>query len=227
MLTDVTAVRTYFAKLGLEQEIADIYLALYTNGPQHIAALSRSSGVERTRIYRLIDRLLESNLVEVDSTQARGIIKAAPISNLRILINQRAEELKNLTDELELMEQVLSRNSLSEGHTRVQIFPGTEGLRQMLRNELAAEEVVGFSHGDLDEVIGKKFIEHFDQEVKKRRITRRLHTSENLTYSCHLYGNIAAFLYTQDEVYGVEIHDKNVANSLRYSVTSTSRQNAT
>ncbi|HSD56434.1 MAG TPA: helix-turn-helix domain-containing protein, partial [Candidatus Saccharimonadales bacterium] len=115
MSMDASAVRVYFAKLGLEQEIADIYMALYAHGPQHIAALSRLSGVERTRIYRLIDTLLESNLIEVDSSHTRGIIKAAPISNLRILINRRNEELKNLTDELELLEQVMARNSLSYG----------------------------------------------------------------------------------------------------------------
>jgi sugar-specific transcriptional regulator TrmB len=226
MLTDVTAVRTYFAKLGLEQEIADIYLALYTHGPQHIASLSRLSGVERTRIYRLIDKLLESNLVEVDAGQTRGTIKAAPISNLRILINQRAEQLKNLTDELELMEQVLSRNSLSLGRTRVQIFPGPEGLRQMLQNELNATEVVGFTHEDLERVIGKKFLDNFEQELKKRRITRRLDDSDQI-YSCHVYGQTAAFFYTQDEIYGLEIRDSSVVNSLRYSVISTSRQKAT
>lgn len=146
MLTDVRAVRTYFAKLGLDQEIADIYLALYTHGPQTISSLSRTSGIERTRIYRLIDQLLDSNLVELEAQGKRGIIKAAPISNLRILINQREQELKNLTDELELMEQVLSRNSLSYGHTRVQVFPGPEGLKQMRASESQAKNVTKYTY---------------------------------------------------------------------------------
>lgn len=141
MSANVRMVRTYFAKLGLEQEIADIYLALYTHGPQTISALSRTSGIERTRIYRLIDQLLDSNLVELESQGKRGVIKAAPVSNLRIFINQREQELKNLTDELELIEQVLSRNSLSYSHTRVQFFPGTEGLAQMRTNEPDSKNV--------------------------------------------------------------------------------------
>jgi len=217
MLTDVSAVRTYFAKLGLDQEVADIYLALYSHGPQHIAALSRLSGVERTRIYRLIDTLLESNLIEVDSSQTRGIIKAAPISNLRILINQRAEELKNLTDELELMEQVLSRNSLSHGHTRLQMFPGAEGLRQMMLRELRADtEVAGYTHPDLSTALGNKFEDDLSDDQKKRLEASRRLSDRGLGHSCHIYGDVVAYFYTEgQEAYGFEIHDSHVAASLR------------
>ena len=89
MAMDTGAIRTYFAKLGLEAEIADIYLALHTYGPQSISQLSRNSRVERTRIYRLIDQLMDSNLIEVESPQKRGIIKAAPIANLHILLPKK------------------------------------------------------------------------------------------------------------------------------------------
>src|SRR5687767_2632205 len=128
MIMDTAAVRTYFAKLGLEAEIADLYLALYAHGPQTISELSRNSRVERTRIYRLIDKLLESNLVEVESQYKRGIIKAAPIANLHILIAKKEQELKSLQDELGLIEQVLARNSLSSPATRVQFYHGPEGV---------------------------------------------------------------------------------------------------
>ncbi|MEK7153681.1 MAG: helix-turn-helix domain-containing protein, partial [Patescibacteria group bacterium] len=108
MLTDDLAIRTYFGKLGLEPEIADIYLALHANGSQTISELSRTSGVERTRIYRLLDKLMDTNLIEVESHYKRGIIKPAPIANLNILISKREQELKSLQDELELIEQVLA-----------------------------------------------------------------------------------------------------------------------
>jgi predicted transcriptional regulator len=138
MKQDVAAVRTYFAKLGLAQEIADIYLALYSSGPQTISELSRTSGVERTRVYRLLDTLMERNLIEVESRYKRGVIKAAPVANLNILISKREEELKNLQDELSLIEQVLTRNSLSSPATRVQFYSGPEGAKQMFWNQTKA-----------------------------------------------------------------------------------------
>lgn len=175
MLKHVDTIRTYFTKLGLETEIADIYLALYTHGPQTISQLSRTSKVERTRIYRLIDSLLASNLVEVESQYKRGIIKAAPVSNLRMLITAKEQELKNLLDELGLIEQVLSRNSLSNPATRVQFYNGPEGIRQMKWSELDAKtEVLGYNYRSLEEATGKKFMERWADEFEARGLTQQL-----------------------------------------------------
>jgi sugar-specific transcriptional regulator TrmB len=142
MLTDTTAIRSYFKKLGFEPEIADIYLALHAHGPQTISELSRNARVERTRIYRLIDKLLESNLIEVETRYKRGLMRAAPIANLHILISQKEQELKGLQDELELIEQVLARNSLSNPATRVQFYQGPAGIRQMQWNLFRAKRTV-------------------------------------------------------------------------------------
>lgn len=184
MLTDSSAVRSYFAKLGLEPEIADIYLALHSFGPQTISELSRNAKVERTRIYRLIDKLLESNLIEVETHYRRGIIKAAPIANLHILISQREQELKSLQDELELIQQVLARNSLSSPATRVQFYQGREGIRQMLWNELNAKsEIVGYNYRILEEGTGKKFMQNWTEEFEKRGLTCRLITGDDFATS--------------------------------------------
>lgn len=217
MLTDTAAVRTYFAKLGLGQEIADLYLSLYAHGPQTISKLSRTSGVERTRIYRLIDTLLDSNLIELDAQQKRGVIKAAPISNLRILINQRQQELKNLTDELELMEQVLSRNSLSYADTRVQFFPGPEGLRQMLHHELSAKSITGYQHNGLEAAVTPRFLAEYHQKLKDQQIVAHLSPTTN-DHSCHIYGTVIAYFFTGSDTYGFELHNAQIANKERKTI---------
>jgi sugar-specific transcriptional regulator TrmB len=178
------AIRTYFAKLGLAVEIADIYLALHAHGPQTISELARAAHVERTRIYRLIDALMNSNLVEVESQYKRGVIKAAPISNLRILINQKEEELRNLQDELGLIEQVLARNSLSSPSTRVQFYKGAEGVRQMLWNQLRSKgELVGYSYRILDEATGRKFMEKYAAAFEERKLSVRLLVGDDFVQS--------------------------------------------
>ena len=165
MLTDTTAVRTYFTKLGFEPEIADLYLALYAHGPQTISELSRTSKVERTRIYRLLDTLMESNLVEVESHYKRGIIKAAPISNLHILIAEKQQEVKSLEQELGLIEQVLSKNSLSNPVSRVQFYRGPEGYKQMFWNESKAKsEVLCVVHSIAQPKVNKVFFERWVEQ---------------------------------------------------------------
>jgi sugar-specific transcriptional regulator TrmB len=206
MLTDTAAIRTYFAKLGLDKEIADIYLALHANGPQTISELSRSARVERTRIYRLIDKLLASNLIEVESHYKRGIIKAAPIANLHILIGQKEQELKSLQDELGLIEQVLARNSLSSPATRVQFYHGREGIRQMLWNELNAKsEIVGYNYRILEEGTGKKFMERWTEEFERRKLKCRLITSDDFAESWD-EGLGASGEGTGDRVEGITYH---------------------
>lgn len=162
MLTDVTAVRAYFVKLGFETEIADIYLALHTHGPQTISELSRNAKVERTRIYRLIDKLMESNLIEVESHYKRGVLKPAPITNLHILIAQKEQELKSLQGELELIEQVLARNSLSSPATRVQFYHGPEGVRQMQWNLFRAKkDILSIMHRPMQDITGEAFFKRW------------------------------------------------------------------
>lgn len=184
MLTDTTAVRAYFAKLGLETEIADLYLALHSHGPQTISELSRNSKVERTRIYRLIDKLLEANLIEVESHHKRGVIKAAPIANLHILINQKEQELKGLQDELELIQQVLATNSLSSPATRVQFYRGAEGIRQMRWNELRAKaEILGYVHRIFDEGSGRAFMERWVNEFEAKELHKKVLFNEDFITS--------------------------------------------
>ena len=174
MLADVATIQNYFAKLGLEPEIAKIYIALHTYGPQSISELSRNSKVERTRIYRLIDKLLDSNLVEVETHYKRGIIKAAPIANLQILINQKEQELKSLQDELELIQRVLARNSLSSPATRVQFYSGAEGAKQMFWNETKAQtEVLCILYENMQIKTNKVFFERWAAACNQNQIRFR------------------------------------------------------
>jgi hypothetical protein len=213
MLTDTSAIRTYFAKLGLEQEIADIYLALHANGPQTMSELSRSSKIERTRIYRLVDKLLESNLIEVDAQHKRGVIKAAPIANLSILIQQKELELRSLRDDLELIQQVLARNSLSSPAARVQFFYGPEGIRQKLWNELDAKSVVvGYHHPHTDDIPGKQFMAKWTSELKERNAKRQIADDDSKDHSCHTYDDVVAYyLWKDGEAYGIELRNTEIA----------------
>lgn len=165
MIPDKAIIRSYFAKLDLEPEIADLYLALCAHGPQTISELSRSSTVERTRIYRLIDQLIDSHLIEVESHYKRGVLKAAPIANLHILISRREQELQGLQDELQLIEQVLSQQaSLSSPATRVQFYQGSEGVKQMFWNETRAKagsDICGILHENMPLKTDSRFFERW------------------------------------------------------------------
>lgn len=135
MSSDSNLVHTYFAKLGFEPEIADIYLALQAYGPQSVMQLARNAKVERTRLYRVIDLLAEANLVEIEVHYKRRIYKAAPIANVQILLSKREQELKDLQDGFENLQRHVEHTSLDSPSTRVQFYKGSDGLKQMFWNE--------------------------------------------------------------------------------------------
>lgn len=128
-------IRAYFFKLGLSSEIADIYLALYAYGDQTISELARHSGIERTRIYRLMDELQAANLIEVEVKYKRKILRAAPVANLQILLSKKEQELHDLHKGLADLESTLSSGYRRDHATRVQAYQGTEGLKQMYWNQ--------------------------------------------------------------------------------------------
>lgn len=245
MATDVRAIRTYFSKLGLDNEIADIYLALHSYGPQSISQLSRNARVERTRIYRLIDQLMDSNLIEVESHNTRGIIKAAPIANLHILIAQKEQELKSLQDELSLIEQVLARNSLSSPIGRVQVYEGAEATKQIWHNVAAATtEVLAILYKDLSEAMDADFHRRWVESVNQHEIRFRIIYDEGLhrtpqmptdtvyprtweprhvakdtfpvTHTSIIYNDvIASFFWQGNQVFGMEVYNSEAANAQR------------
>jgi sugar-specific transcriptional regulator TrmB len=192
MKPDRALIQKYFSKLGLDADIADMYLALYEFGPQSISELSRNSGVERTRVYRLIDQLLESNLVEVESQYKRGVLKTAPIANLNILISRKEQELQGLQDELELIQQVLARNSLSSPASHVQFYYGSEGVKQMFWNETRSKtEVLGILYENMQIKTNSRFFERWvrkcnEDEIRFRGIiSETFQASQDAWYSQH------------------------------------------
>lgn len=166
--------RAYFAKLNLEPQVADIYLALHSNGPQTISELSRRSGVERTRIYRTIETMATLNLIEVETQYKRRIIHPAPVNNLNIVLSKKEEELRSLQKELGHIQQLLQDQAGQAHTTSVRFFKGSEGLKQLFWNQLQAttpnlsilyENAQGRTKG--------AFFERWANECNKRKLVFR------------------------------------------------------
>jgi len=140
METDLTAIRTYFSKLGLLPEIADIYLALHAYGPQNISELARHSGIERTRIYRIIEQIKSTHLVEVETHYKRSVFKAAPIMNLQILLSKKEQQVNELQQELKKIHEVMNPLAERSATTKVQFYKGIDGVKQMFWNQTRAKD---------------------------------------------------------------------------------------
>ncbi len=182
------SIRDYFHRLGLEAEVADIYFSLYTLGPQTISALARSTSVERTRIYRLLDTLQKNALVEIEERHKSKLLKAVPLSNLHILFSNKEQELLQLQKELPRVEQILEQNVAASSGTKVQFYHGSDGAKQMLWNETNAKsEVVAILHDNIQIMSAEKFFERWVARANERNLHFRGVVSDNFIQSQQIW----------------------------------------
>lgn len=164
----------YFAKIGLDREIADLYLALQTYGPQNLLQLARNSRVERTRIYRLIDTLIDYQLVEIEEHYKRKVYKAAPIGNLQMVLAKRDQEVRDLQQELLQFQRAFEVESEHSPLTHVQFYHGAEGVKQMFWNQTKSDnEILTILYENIQSKTNSAFFERWVERFNERNIHSR------------------------------------------------------
>lgn len=178
--SDLHTIRDYFSKLGLSSEIADIYATLHGYGQQTISELARHSGIERTRIYRLIDELRASNLVEIETRYKRSVFTAAPITNLHVLLARQEQELSELRNELQDLQQIFPINSLQSPASKVQAYRGTEGLKQMFWNQTRSKsDCSSILYESMQVLTQRTYFERWAKAICERKIKSRSIVGDN------------------------------------------------
>ena len=174
MSSDISPMHEYFAKIGLEPEIAEIYLALQAYGPQSLLQLARNSKVERTRLYRLLDTLSEHQLIEIEELYKRKSYKAAPISNLQILLTKREQEIRDLQKELIDLQQTYQTSALHSPLTHVQFYRGIDGVKQMFWNQTRAKgECLSILYANMQSKSNLAFFERWVERCNVQGLTFR------------------------------------------------------
>jgi len=174
MPSDISPMHEYFAKLSLEPEIAEIYLALQAYGPQSLMQLARNAKVERTRLYRLLDTLAECQLMEVEELYKRKLYKAAPISNLQGLLTKREQEIRDLQKELIVLNETHGTTERRSPLTHVQFYRGEEGVKQMFWNQTRAKsECLGILYENMQSKSNLAFFERWVERCNRQGLTFR------------------------------------------------------
>ncbi len=175
MSEEADAIRNYFVDLGLEIDIAEIYLTLRSCGPQSLLQLSRNARIERRRIYRLLDDLTSSGLIEIEEANKRKIYRAAPIANLQLILSDKEQELRNLQEKFKLLDRLLTEDpSYSSAGTRVQFYKGSDGVKQMLWNETkGSTENLAILYENMQGRTNSAFFERWVERCNDRNIKFR------------------------------------------------------
>jgi sugar-specific transcriptional regulator TrmB len=161
----------------INPDAAGIYLYIRQNGPSAALKISKDLHVDRTKVYRLLDKLTEKGLISQKMGERGFVFVAEPAEKFKLLITEKETELASLKERLPvLMEQLNNIPPDSEKGSKVLYYQGTKGLKQVTWNSLKAQKTLRIMEvaSDMSVFLDQKFSE----EVRSELVKRRIHTKQ-------------------------------------------------
>ncbi len=143
-------------RLGFTRDEALIYLCLLEGAKSHLE-VSRQTGVNRTKVYRLAEDLSKRSLISQITDDTGSKLVAQDPKALEIELHNEELELKAkkavLNTALPLI-QTMQAGGNGQEHFEVLTYDGVAGFKQMLWHELKTkDEVLVFGSGALEELV--------------------------------------------------------------------------
>lgn len=161
----------FIKKLGFDETAAKIYLALVQKGPQTLLGASRTSGIERTRLYRKIDALIEQGLIEHIPSHTKRTVQATGLNTLSMLVKEKERQDKMLIESLPFLTNAFNVVAQKSDENQVIYYRGIEGIRTMTWHTL---DCIGtyrtYSYRFWDDILGSRFVSRFNAEMLMRHL---------------------------------------------------------
>ncbi len=117
-------------KMGLTDGEIKVYLALLKLGSTTSGPLTDESGVSRSKIYHVLERLVKKGLVSHIIKQKTRYFQAAEPSKLKEYIQKKKQEIEKQEHEIEsLIPQLELHQKLGKELKEAQIFEGFKGIQ--------------------------------------------------------------------------------------------------
>ena len=158
--------------LGLEEKEAKVYLALLSLGEATATKLAERTGLDRTLMYQLTNKLIVRGLVSyVVRNNVRYFSAADPETFLKEL-HEKEEKFKRILPELK------ERQRSIKPETKVEVYRGKEGINTIYRMVLREKKPYYLFGGGEEactrvELINRKFVRKAVKEKIPGKILER------------------------------------------------------
>lgn len=155
---------------GLDENEAKTYTALLKLGPSTAMALSRQTKIERTLVYRTLDKLMERGLASYTIENKVKKFMASRPEKLLLQLKEREEELKKL------LPMLLKKQEKIEEPT-IEIYRGPNGVKSLVHDMLRLKKnYVAFVRDKPTEL--RFFFETFMKSIEREGIHERVLVKE-------------------------------------------------
>lgn len=121
-------------EIGLLEDEAAVYTAGLELGPATVLEIARKTGLNRTTLYGVTERLMEKRLLTKSVAGRRTLYVAEPPEKLTLLLKDRLAKLNDLLPEL----LSLGRNGVHK--PKIKYYEGLEGIKSVYRDSLGSKE---------------------------------------------------------------------------------------
>ena len=117
-------------KIGLTRGEARVYLALLKLGASSTGPVAKASGISRSKVYAVMDKLAEKGLASHVDRRGVTYYHAVEPSKIKDYLQEREEELKGLEAEFEeFLPKLLSYAQEKPAGHEINIYQGFKGHR--------------------------------------------------------------------------------------------------
>jgi len=169
--------------LGLTAEEKSVYSALVSGSDQSVLQIAKSSGVNRTTSYRILERFKTLGLAEEIVEESRIKFRKTGVDKLELLVKQQQEKARQLNQLLPDISSIINQVSTTvQPGTKVLFYRGQEGIRQMGWNVLKAKNGgMGYSYRPYIEIMGEDFLQNWlDEWTSQPRVFRDIYSQAYL-----------------------------------------------
>lgn len=160
---------------GLTSEESIIYLYLLESNTSSALKISRQIHLSRTKVYRLLDKLIQKQLVTQEYNQSGFKFKANHPSVLNQLITQKETEVSTLKQSLYQTVNLLEKQiNLNHPQSQILYYQGQDGLSQVNWNLLnTKKEFLSYEVDTADAYLPHHEAEKLRQALIDKNITSR------------------------------------------------------
>lgn len=229
-------------RFGLDEKEARVFLCLLAMGPSGMSEIARKTGMNRTTLYAVFDRLSEKQLLTYSIRGKRKVYVAESPERVRTIIGEQLSVFDGLLPELLSVRR-------ERKHTPVlKCVEGLDGIKAVFLDSLRSKDntIVGFSgiealsstNGALrrfwdNEYVPKrkqkkKFVRLIVPENEAGRAFRardaeqyresKMVSGSRYNFECeiHAYDDTVTFIsYSKDEEFAAQMISKPIANTVK------------
>ena len=177
------SLQEFLSALGLNNEEIVLYHSLVEKGEETVLQLARNTGINRTKVYRLLEVMKQKGVIEDIVREHKQMITAAPISRLEMLLKKQEARTESLRATFPSVAELLAQHAHHhDSQTKVLYYNGHSGIEQMIWNTLRAKkELYGYTYRMLAEIGGAKLAAFWrDEWVKRGLIFKDIYSDEYL-----------------------------------------------